>query len=93
MQVPLSPQQRDAIAAHPGEPLAVVDEFGNAAGYYLVPAPAFLHLQSLSAENAQQRQNELRRLIEEGLESPDVPAEEAFDRLRKLAKSAAAGRA
>jgi hypothetical protein len=76
MQVPLSPQQRDAIAANPGEPLAVVDEFGNA-GYYLVPAPAFLH--------------QLRLLIQEGIDSPGVPADDAFERLRRFADALAAG--
>jgi hypothetical protein len=90
MQVPLSPQQRDAIAAHPGEPLAVVDEFGNA-GYYLVPAPAFLHLQGLNEASDRQSHEQLRRLIQEGIESPGIPADEAFERLRRFAESLAAG--
>lgn len=89
MQVPLSPQQRDAIAAHPGEPLAVVDEFGTA-GYYLVPASAFLHLQGLNEASDRQSHEQLRRLIQKGIDSPEVPADEAFERLRRFADALAA---
>lgn len=88
MQVPLSPQQREAIAARPGEPLAIVDEFGHA-GYYLVPAPAYHHLQGLNDASDQQSHEQLRRLIQEGCESPEVPADEAFKRLRQIAQSLA----
>lgn len=90
MQVPLSPQQRDAIAANPGEPLAVVDEFGNA-GYYLVPAPAFLHLQGLNEAADRDSHHQLRLLIQEGIDSPGVPADDAFERLRRFADALAAG--
>jgi hypothetical protein len=90
MQVPLSPQQRDAIAANPGETLAVIDEFGNA-GYYLVPAPAFLHLQGLNEATDRDSHERLRRLIQEGIDSPGVPADEAFERLRRFADALAAG--
>ena len=85
MEIPLSPQQRDAINAHPGEPLPLVDHVSSER-YFLVPAPAFLHLQGLAGESENNCHEQLRKLIQEGIDSPTVPAEEAFSRLRQTAQ-------
>lgn len=85
MEIPLSPQQRDAINAHPGEPLPMVD-LVSSEKYFLVPAPAFLHLQGLAEEDDQRCHDQLQHLIQEGIDSRTVSADEAFSRLRRTAQ-------
>jgi hypothetical protein len=85
MEIPLSPQQRDAIHAHPGEPLPLVDHISSER-YFLVPAPSFLHLQGLAGESEGRCHEQLRKLIQDGIDSPTVSAQEAFARLRRTAQ-------
>jgi hypothetical protein len=85
MEIPLSPQQRDAVNARPGEPLPLVD-YASSERYFLVPAPAFLHLQGLADESESRCHEQLSKLIQEGIDSPTVSAEEAFARLRRTAQ-------
>jgi hypothetical protein len=84
MDIPLSPQQRDAINARPGEPVPLIDA-ASSERYFLVPAPAFLHLQGLAKESDEHCHRQLKQLIREGIDSPSVDAEKAFARLHGFA--------
>jgi len=80
----LTDEQRHALETGGGRPVEVQDE-RNDKVYYLLNESAYLHLQGLQAEHEQQSHDRLRRLIEEGMESPGVPADKAFARLREIA--------
>ncbi len=68
MAAKITDEMRNEIAAHPGEPVTVLDDQGHKV-YYLVEENTPL----------------LRALIQEGIDSPKVPAEQAHARLRKKA--------
>lgn len=85
MEAKLTPQQREAILAHQGQPVAVIDDASNER-FYLIAEPALRHLQELASDNAAQRREHLRQLIQEGIDSPGVPVDEAFARLDDTAK-------
>lgn len=68
MAAKITDEMRSEIAAHPGEPVTVIDEQGKKV-YYLVDENTPL----------------LRALIHEGIDSPEIPAEEAFTQLRQRA--------
>ncbi len=72
MAAQLTTEQLSEIAAHPGEAVPLQDDNG-AIVCYMVTSTALANLQ------------ELRALIQEGDESPDVPAEEAHARIMKMA--------
>jgi hypothetical protein len=85
MELPITPQQRDALHAHPGQPVPLVDTLSSEK-YFLVPAPAFLHLQALASEAEHECNDQLRTFIQQGLESKGVPADQAFARLKQFAQ-------
>lgn len=73
----LTNEMRDALAR--GEVVDVGDG-------YLVPKTVFMHLQGLNQDADAATHEELRRLIQEGIDSgPGVPADEAFAELREHA--------
>jgi len=80
----LTDEQRRALESSSGHPVPVEDT-ATSKVYYLLDEEAFLHLKGLQAEHEDHCQDQLRRLIEQGIHSPEVPAREAFARLRKLA--------
>lgn len=86
MTTRLTPEQRAAIEAH--RYVALEDEQSHER-FYLVPEASFLHLQGLAEEEDRACQDRLRQLIREGIDSPDVPATDAFNRLRHLASELA----
>jgi hypothetical protein len=69
----ITKQQRDALNASHGQPVPVEDEDGHKV-YYLVEAD-YLHTSH----------EQLRALIQEGINSPHVPADEAEGELRRYA--------
>jgi len=84
MNIRLSEEQRHALQASADQPLPVEDEQSRKV-YYLLNEEAFLHLQGLQSEHEHECQERLRGLIDEGIRSPGVPADEAFARLRAVA--------
>jgi hypothetical protein len=90
MDIPISPEQRAALNSHPGAALPIID-YESSEKYFLVPAPAFLHLQGLAVENDRRCHEQLRQLVEEGINSPEVSAEQAFSRLRSKAEQLGRG--
>jgi hypothetical protein len=84
MNVKLSDEQRDALAAGSEHPLTVEDEQSRKV-YYLLNEESFLHLQGLQTEHERECQERLRQLIDEGIQSAGVPADAAFARLREQA--------
>ena len=85
MAAKLTPEQRDALKAHSGHAVPVEDDESKET-YYLVTAPSYLHMQGLIGQHDQQCREQLRQLVEEGINSPGVPADEALARLRATAK-------
>ena len=84
MNVKLSEEQRHALAASSDQPLPIEDEQSRRV-YYLVNEEAFLHLRGLQSEHERECDDRLRQLIDDGIRSPAVPADEAFARLRTIA--------
>lgn len=69
------------MQANPGQPLPILDD-ASQQRFYLLDESAFLHLQGLANDTERACHDQLQRLILEGIDSPGVPAEEAFARLR-----------
>ena len=84
MVAKLTDEQRHALAARSDRVLPIEDEQSRRV-YYLLNEETFLHLQGLQAQQEHECHEQLRRLINEGIRSPGVPAEEAFARLRTVA--------
>ncbi len=84
MNIKLSDEQRHALEASADQPLPIEDEQSRQL-YYLLKEEAFLHLQGLQAEHEHECQERLRGLIDEGIRSPGLSADEAFARLRAVA--------
>jgi hypothetical protein len=85
MGIKLSDELRQALETAADQPLSIEDEQSRRK-YYLVDEESFLHLKGLQAEHNRECQERLRRLIDEGIESPGIPATEAFARLRTFAE-------
>jgi hypothetical protein len=89
MELPIKPQRRDAIHAQPGLPLALLDDASNER-FFLLPESEYRRLQDLANESVERRRRQLKELIEEGVNSPAVPVEDAIARIRgRLAQIAA----
>jgi hypothetical protein len=73
----ITPQQRDDLNASHGQPVPVEDEEGHKV-YYLVEAD-YLHTSH----------EQLKALIQEGINASHVPAEEAEGELRRYANGLA----
>ena len=87
MPLKLTPEQQADLSAHAGQAVPIQDDQGNIV-CYLVDVSSFLHLQSLSQTQDEQSRQKLQSLIQEGMDSPDVPAAEAHQRIRQMAKEA-----
>lgn len=90
MELSLTPQQIAALQDAPDQPVPVVNS-DSQERYYLVSEPLLLSLQGLTSGPDAKSARELEELIQQGLNSPEIPAEEAFDRLRKHAQMLARG--
>jgi hypothetical protein len=86
MELNLTSQQSAAVHANPGKPVTLVDQ-ASSETFYLVSEPTFLHLQGLAEETEAWRQDRLKQLVREGIDSDEVPAAEAFAELRSLAEA------
>jgi hypothetical protein len=86
MELNLTSQQSAAIQSNPGQPVPVVDQ-ASSETFYLVSEPTFLHLQGLAEGSASWCHDRLKQLIQDGIVSAEVPAAEAFARLRNMAES------
>lgn len=76
MAANITDEIRNEIAAHPGEPVPIIDKQCQKV-YYLIEENTPI----------------LKALIEEGIASPEVPAEEAFAHLRQRAAEISQGQA
>lgn len=81
----ITPEQQADLNAHTGQPVPLQGDEGNVV-CYMVEATLFQNMQGLSGEPSAQNEQRLRTLIQEGLDSPDVPAEEVYRELRGRAK-------
>lgn len=90
MSISITAEQRDALLAAAGVPLRLIDEQNHAA-FYLVEEASLLHLQAVADDKEEESLNRLRSLIQEGIDSPGVPASKAEMRLRALARQLAQG--
>ena len=61
------------------------DDKGNVV-CYMVEATLFRNMQGLSEESSVENEQRLKALIQEGLDSPDVSAEEVYQELRERVK-------
>lgn len=91
MSLSLTPEQRDAFQAQAGVPLRLIDEQNHQA-FYLLDEASLLHMQAIAKELTMESQDRLRALIQEGIDSPGIPAEEAATRLRQFAQNLAQDR-
>ncbi len=80
----LTPEMRDALNQGHGRPVDVEDADGSKF-YVLIEKDAYLHLQGLQGQQEEQTREQLRHLIQEGVDSEGIPASEAFKRLRDTA--------
>ena len=87
MAAKITDEMRSEIAAHPGEPVPVVDDTNNAK-FYIVTEARLTHLEAVAGEESEATTARLRELIAAGDASPDVPADEARERILNLAKEA-----
>lgn len=90
MSISITPEQRDALQAQAGAPLRLFDE-QNQQTFYLVNESSLLHLQAMAEEKDAESLRRLRLLIQEGIDSPGVPADMAASRLRQFAQQLVQG--
>lgn len=81
MTTKLTAEQREALNACAGQPVRVADETTREV-FYLLNEEAFAHLQSLQSECDEEFKDKLRMLINDGISSPEVSAEQVFANLR-----------
>lgn len=86
MDVKLTNEMRDALAAHPGQAVPIVDDESKRK-YFLVEETSLLHLQGLAVQQNQASHQKLQALIQEGIRSDHVAAEVAESRIRKVIQS------
>jgi hypothetical protein len=77
----ITQQQREDIAASNGRPVPIVDDDGHTVCYLV--AADYLHISH----------EQLKALIDDGINAPHVPAEKAEGELRRYADQLAAKRA
>lgn len=85
MTTKLTDDQRKAIEACAGQPVVVADDVTKKV-YYLLDEAAFAHLRGLQQSHNDKCREQLRSLIEEGMRSGEIPADEAFANLRAEAQ-------
>ncbi len=91
MSISVTPEQRDAFQAQAGAPLRLVDE-QNQQAFYLIDEASLLHMRAISNEKGAESENRLRALIQDGVDSPGIPADQAAIRLRQSAQKLLQGK-
>lgn len=86
MTTKLTEEQRRAVEACAGQPVVVADETTSKV-YYLLNEEAFAHLRGLQSVHDAECRAQLRTLIDEGIRSGEIPADDAFAKLRAEAES------
>ena len=81
MTTKLTDEQRKAVEACAGQPVLVADEATQKV-YYLLNEEAFAHLRGLQSAHDEASRATLRALINEGIQSGEIPADKAFSDLR-----------
>lgn len=90
MSLSITPEQREAAQAQAGVPLRLIDE-QNQQTFYLVDEASLLHMQAISNDKDLESQNRLRAMIQEGIDSPGIPAEQATAHIRQFARKLSQG--
>lgn len=75
------------LAASAGGPVPVVDDTGTRR-YFLIAEHRLAHLEAAAKQESDSTRELLRGLIAEGDASPDVPADEAKQRIMQMARDA-----
>ncbi len=88
MATKITPEQQAVLQANSGQAVPMLDDRGNIVSY-MVDVSSFVQLQGLSKEQDEQSLQKLKALIQDGIDSPGVPAEEAHERIRQMACDAA----
>jgi hypothetical protein len=91
MNVSITSEQRDAFQAQAGAPLRLIDE-QNQQAFYLIDEASLLHMRAISNDRASESETRLRALIQEGIDSPGIPAGQAAARLRQFAQKLVQGK-
>lgn len=91
MEIAITPELRDAVQAAAGAPIRLVDQT-NQQAFYLVDEASLLHMRTISHERGAESENRLRALIQEGVDSPGIPAEQAATHLRQFAQNLVQGK-
>ena len=81
MTTRLTAEQREALRACAGQPVRVADDASSEV-FYLVSEEAFAHLRSFQADCDEEFKEKLRSLIADGIQSPEMSAEQVFSNLR-----------
>ncbi len=85
----ITPEQQAVLRAHEDSAVPMQDDHGNIV-CYMMDVSSFLQMQSLSHQGQDlQSLQELKALVQAGIDSPDVPAAEAHARIRQMAQEAA----
>lgn len=91
MNLSITSEQRDAFQAQAGAPLRLVDE-QNQQAFYLIDEASLLHMRAISNQKGAESENRLRALIQEGIDSPGIQADQAAARLRQFAQKLVQGK-
>lgn len=91
MNLSITSEQRNAFQAQAGAPLRLVDE-QNQQAFYLIDEASLLHMRAISREKSAESDIRLRALIQEGIDSPGIPADQAAARLRQFAQKLVQGK-
>lgn len=75
MTARLTDELRNEVAAHPGEPVLVVDD-ASAAKYFLVSEARLMHLEAIAGEESKATLSKLQGLIAEADASPEIEADD-----------------
>jgi hypothetical protein len=81
----ITPEQQADLIAHSGQPVPVKGDGGDVV-CYMVDATAFLHMQGIAGEPSAENEQRLKGMIQEGLDSPDISAEQVYQELRERVK-------
>jgi hypothetical protein len=74
--IPITPELREQLAAHPGQPIRMFDE-STGKMYYLVEESNLERATAALVSEAGRSDDRLRELIQEGLDGPFYEEEEA----------------
>ncbi|QDT70079.1 hypothetical protein MalM25_30240 [Planctomycetes bacterium MalM25] len=83
MPAKLTAEQLSEIAAHPGEPIPLIDEAGDT-GFYIIPATQLTGLEAAARRESGATAERLRAMIDEADRAPDLEADEFRRRVEAM---------